>query len=64
MKKFTEKVTSTKNFVVRHKTAFAVTGTAAVLITLNRVAIRDYTAFIAEKGLTEEYIIWMTSDML
>ena len=64
MERFKNTVTSTKNFVVRHKVAFAVAGTAAVLIPLNRIALRDHLAFIDEKGLTEEFATWMTSDML
>jgi len=60
MDRFTNVVTSSKNFVVRHKMAFAITGTAAVLVTLNRMALADYNAFIEEKDLTEEFVTYLT----
>lgn len=48
-------VVSTKNFVVRHKTAVAVAVTATVCLALNRSALNQHDEFLKEHGLFEEY---------
>lgn len=45
----------TKNFVVRHKTGFAVIATAFTCIAINRSAVKEYNAFLEKKGLLDEY---------
>lgn len=61
MERFKSAVSSTKDFVVRHKTALAVTSTAAVLIYFNRVAIRDYKNFLETNELNDQYISYLES---
>lgn len=47
--------TRVKNFVRRHKTAIAVTTTAALCLVLNRMALASHDEFLKEKGLYDEY---------
>lgn len=44
-----------KNFVSRHKVGIAIFSTAGVCLLLNRVALRDHDAFLAKKGLLDEF---------
>lgn len=55
MNKIKSATTRVKNFVVRHKVAFAVTATAAAGLWLNRSALSDHDKFLEEKGLLEEF---------
>jgi hypothetical protein len=48
-------VVSTKNFVVRHKTAVAVAVTATVLTVINRKALDQHDEFLKEHGLYNEF---------
>lgn len=48
-------VASTKKFVARHKTAIAVTATAAICLTLNRVALKQHDDFLKEHDLYETF---------
>lgn len=51
-----EKATaSTKNFVVRHKTAVAVTATVLVLQACNRAALNQHNEFLKEHDLYEKF---------
>lgn len=46
---------STKDFVVRHKTAVAVAATATVLTIINQKAIGQHNEFLKEHGLYDEF---------
>jgi hypothetical protein len=48
-------VVSTKNFVVRHKTAVAVATTVLVLQACNRKALNQHDEFLKEHGLFNEF---------
>lgn len=48
-------VATAKNFVRRHKTAIAVTATAAICYTVHAAAIKQHNEFLAEHGLLEEF---------
>lgn len=48
-------VVSTKNFVVRHKTAVAVATTVLVLQACNRRALDQHNEFLKEHDLYEEF---------
>jgi hypothetical protein len=45
-----------KKFVVNHKVAIAVIGTALVCTQINRAAIKTYDSFLDEKGLRDEFL--------
>lgn len=49
------RVNPVTNFVRRHKTAIAVTATAAICLTLNRIALAQHEAFLKERGLYDEF---------
>lgn len=51
----TKTALTAKNFVVRHKTAITVVGTAAACLYLNRLALKQHNEFLKEKGLYEEF---------
>ena len=46
---------TTKNFVVKHKVAIAVTGTAVFCLYLNRLALAQHNDFLKERGLFDEF---------
>lgn len=46
---------STKNFVVKHKVAIAVTATALICGKLNKMALHDHDQFLKEHDLYDEY---------
>lgn len=50
-----QKAIATKDFIVRHKTAIAVVGTAATAVYLNRLALKQHDEFLKEKGLYDEF---------
>ena len=52
--------TAAKNFVVRHKTAIAVTATSTVLIAVNRAAVRDLNEFLEESGQLDAFNDFLT----
>lgn len=58
---------ATKNFVVKHRTAIAVTVTAAttavVMDKLRGAALHDHVEFLEEKGLKDEYLNWIAKDI-
>lgn len=45
----------TQKFLVDHKVAIAVTATAATCLWLNKVALREHEAFMAEHGILEAF---------
>lgn len=47
--------TSTKNFVVKHKTALTVAATTTVCFVVHRVAINQHNDFLKEHGLYEQF---------
>ena len=49
------KLKSAKEFVLRHRVAIAVTGTAATGLYLNQLAMKQHNEFLKEKGLYEEF---------
>lgn len=54
---FIKKIPSTtKKFVIRHKTATAVIVTALIGVMINRAAYAEFESFLADKGLVEEYV--------
>lgn len=61
-------VVKTKNFVVNHKTSFAVAGTAIICGAIARATAleaKHATQFIADKDLWDEYIqSWNTNQEL
>lgn len=50
-----KKLTSAKNFVVKHKVALAVTATAVTCLALNKRNINLYDEFLKEHGLFEAF---------
>lgn len=46
---------SGRDFVRHHKVAIAVTATAGACLYINRLALRQHTEFLVEKGLLEEF---------
>lgn len=46
---------STKNFVVRHKTAVAVATTITVMTIINRKSLEQHNEFLKEHGLYEAF---------
>ncbi|MFL6416815.1 MAG: hypothetical protein ACJ74Y_14220 [Bryobacteraceae bacterium] len=46
---------STKKFVIKHKTALAVTATAALGLALNKSALKAHDDFLKEHDLYEEF---------
>jgi hypothetical protein len=46
---------SAKKFVVKHKVAFAVTGTALVMLYMNHLAFRQYEEFLKEHDLYDAF---------
>lgn len=50
-----KKLIASKNFVVKHKTAIAVTTTAAACLVLNHMALKQHNEFLKEKGLYDEF---------
>jgi len=44
-----------KMFVQRHRVAFAIGGTAATCLTLNRIALQQHDDFLKEKDLYDEF---------
>lgn len=48
-------ITSTKKFVVKHKVAIAVTGTAVICLSLNRLALAQHNDFLKEHDLYEAF---------
>lgn len=44
-----------KMFVLKHKVAFAITGTTALLYTINRLALKQHDDFLKEHGLYDEF---------
>lgn len=56
MKNLTKKTfVSTKKFVYKHKIAIAFVAGATAGLAINRRSIRDWNAFLEERGLTAEY---------
>ena len=49
------KLTSTKNFVKKHRVAIAVTGTAATCLYLNYRAMEMHNEFLKEHGLYDQF---------
>jgi hypothetical protein len=60
MNTIVQKIDSAKNFVARHKVAFAVTGTAASCLYLNRLALKQHNDFLKEHGLYDAF--YLTED--
>lgn len=60
-------LTATKNFVVKHKVAFAVTATAIVTtIAVAKItdgALNSHVDFLEEKDLTQDYLNWITENV-
>lgn len=48
-------VARAKKFVVEHKTAIAVTATAAICIAVNRVALKQHNDFLRDHDLYDEF---------
>lgn len=46
---------ATKQFVVRHKVAIAVTATSIAWIAVNRKALEQHNAFLKSEGLYEKF---------
>lgn len=53
--KIEEKLAPVKKFVVKHKTAIAVIGTAVTCLAINRLALKQHDDFLMKKGLYDEY---------
>jgi hypothetical protein len=51
----TKAATSTKKFVIKHKTAITVVATSAVWYTINRAAVNQHDDFLKEHDLYEEF---------
>jgi hypothetical protein len=49
------KLASAKNFVVRHKTAIAVTTTVVVMFAINRAALKQHDDFLKENDLYDKF---------
>lgn len=49
------KTQAVKKFVRKHKTAIAVVTTAAICITINRMALKQHDNFLKERGLYDEF---------
>lgn len=49
------KLNTAKNFVVRHRVAIAITGTAATCLYLNRMAMEQHNEFLKEHGLYDQF---------
>jgi len=52
-----DKYTSAKKFVAKHKVAIAITGTAAVCLYLNRLALTQHNDFLKEHDLYEAFYL-------
>lgn len=57
MDKIKSAASGVKNFISRHRVGVAVVTTAGACLWLNRVALRDHDAFLAEKGLLDEFYL-------
>jgi hypothetical protein len=55
MNRIHQTAVSTKNFVVRHKTAVAVAATVLVLQAANRKALNQHDEFLKEHDLYEQF---------
>lgn len=53
--KLANAVVSTRNFVVKHKTAIAVAATAATCIAVHVAVVKDYNEFLKEHNLFDKY---------
>jgi hypothetical protein len=57
---------ATKNFVVKHKLAIAVTVTAAATVVvmdkLRGGALRDHVEFLEERNLSDDYVNWIAEN--
>jgi hypothetical protein len=49
------KLTSTKNFVKKHRVAIAITGTVATCLYLNYRAMEMHNEFLKEHGLYDQF---------
>jgi hypothetical protein len=56
-------VVRTKKFVSDHQIAIAVTATALVCLKLNKMALRDHEAFMAEHGILEKFYTPVDEDV-
>lgn len=50
-----EKLTSLRNFVVKHKTAIAVTATAVACLAVNQIVVKEHNEFLKKHDLFDEY---------
>jgi hypothetical protein len=55
MNKIKKVAKASRNFVSRHKVAFAVIGTSAVCLALHNKSVNGWNEFVEQQGLTEEY---------
>jgi hypothetical protein len=56
MNKIKTATNGVKKFVRRHRVGIAVIGTSAFWITVNRADTAAHNNFLAEKGLTDEFL--------
>lgn len=61
MPKFTQKLKSTKNFVIRHRTSLTFVATAVATATVmahtQGNAAKELAEFVQDKGLMDEYLV-------
>lgn len=50
-----DKLAAAKNFVADHKTALAVTATAAICIAINRMVLKQHDDFLREHDLYDAF---------